>query len=96
MKICPNCQKPHGVNMLLVLFAGPLFPAKCKACGKGFHPAVWRGTAISELVFFPFGLAATAASSGAKASLVFAVGFAVVAVAIRAFVPLVALRRNHG
>jgi hypothetical protein len=66
-----------------------MFPANCKACGHGFHPATWRGAVVSELVFFLFGLAAVAASSGATATVVFAIGFAAVAVAIRAFVPLV-------
>ena len=89
MNVCPNCKKPHGVGIMRSLFAGSLFPATCKACGQGFHPATGRGVAIGELVFFPFGLAVVAASSGAAATLALAFGFAAVALAIRAFVPLV-------
>jgi hypothetical protein len=94
MNICPSCKEPHGVGIFRSLTAGSLFPAKCKACGQGFQPAAWRGAAVSELVFFPFGLAAVAASTGTTATLVFALGFAAVALAIRAFVPLVPTNRK--
>jgi hypothetical protein len=44
---------------------------------------------VSELVFFPFGLIASAASPNLVVAAVFILGFAVAYLAVRAVVPLV-------
>jgi len=89
MSDCPQCHHPHGRAELRVWCATVWWPARCKACGAGFYPASTRSALVSELVFFPFGLVASAASPNLMVAAVFVLGFALACIAMRAFVPLV-------
>ncbi len=89
MSVCPKCQQEHGHAELRVWCAFTFWPAVCKACGAGFYPARTTSALVSELAFFPFSLAATAASPNLLVAAIFILGFAAAYLAVRAFVPLV-------
>ena len=92
MTPCPHCAGCHGVSLLRVWSSGPLFAAICGSCGKRFHPALLRAWVVAELVsllFFP--MAATQTSSLGFACVI-ALGMLTAFLAVRAFVPLTAIR----
>lgn len=95
MSLCPHCLKSHGLPEFRVWLSAPLWPAKCRNCEAHFCPSRVTSAVVAEIVFFPFGLMAVAASSRAWVSALFIIGFLVAYVAVRALAPLVELSSSR-